>query len=300
MVKTFADKADRGYSWIDIAAPDQPELENIAKEYGLHHSSIQDWLQADHLPKYERLKDYVFIIMRIYDDKNNKEADTVQEVTNKLALFAGEDFLLTLHINDCPLLEHIADRSSPKKDISSIKEVINEIVKAVLLSFDKPAAELSQSIDSYENYVFLKSKHVPILKPVYYIKRKADVIRRILMLSFDIIDRIDASDTSTADTRDTRDLYIKQQSIFDSLSENTNHLLNIYFNISSQKTNETIRVLTIFSVFFMPLTFIVGIYGMNFKVMPELQWAWGYPGVLLLMGLVTIVIYWWFKRKKWL
>jgi magnesium transporter len=70
--------------------------------------------------------------------------------------------------------------------------------------------------------------------------------------------------------------------------------------MSAQKTNETIRVLTIFSVFFMPLTFIVGIYGMNFKVMPELQWAWGYPVVMVLMLVVTIAIYIWFKKKKWL
>jgi magnesium transporter len=84
------------------------------------------------------------------------------------------------------------------------------------------------------------------------------------------------------------------------MSENTNHLLNIYFNISSQRTNETMRVLTIFSVFFMPLTFIVGIYGMNFHNMPELSWQYGYPATIAAMAIVTIVIYSWFRRKKWL
>jgi magnesium transporter len=84
------------------------------------------------------------------------------------------------------------------------------------------------------------------------------------------------------------------------MSENANHLLNIYFNISSQRTNETMRVLTIFSVFFMPLTFIVGIYGMNFHNMPELGWKWGYPLTLATMAVVTIIIYLWFRRKKWL
>jgi len=77
-------------------------------------------------------------------------------------------------------------------------------------------------------------------------------------------------------------------------------LLNVYFSASSQRTNDTMRILTIFSVFFMPLTFIVGIYGMNFKFMPELEWKKGYPAVMILMGIITLLIYIWFKRKKWL
>ncbi len=76
--------------------------------------------------------------------------------------------------------------------------------------------------------------------------------------------------------------------------------MNIYISFSSQKTNEVMKILTIFSVFFMPITFIVGIYGMNFDYMPELSKRWGYPIVLLIMAVVTVIIYQWFKRKKWL
>jgi magnesium transporter len=139
-----------------------------------------------------------------------------------------------------------------------------------------------------------------MLKGLYFLKRKTAVVRRVLLLSFDIIDQIDAGENSNAYTRDLRDLYIKQQNVFDAISENTNHLLNIYFSIASQKTNETIHVLTIFFVFFLPLTFIVGIYGMNFEFMPELRWEAGYPGVYVIMLLVTLSIYIWFKKKKWL
>src|SRR5690606_25685166 len=142
----------------------------------------------------------------------------------------------------------------------------------------------------------LKSRKVSLLKQLYFIKRKIDVIRRILLLTYEIIDKIDPPETSTAFTRDTRDLYVRMQNIFDSLSENTNQLLNVYFSVSAQRTNEIIRVLTIFSVFFMPLTFIVGIYGMNFAYMPELRSPWGYPAVLIAMIVVTVVIYRWFRN----
>ena len=131
-------------------------------------------------------------------------------------------------------------------------------------------------------------------------KRQLEVCRRLLLLSKDILERVDDPEHQDPNTRDTRDLYIRILTLFDTMSENTNHLLTLYFSISAQRTNEVIRVLTIFSVFFMPLTFIVGIYGMNFDFMPELRWKMGYPGVMLLLATVTLMIYFWFKRKNWL
>ena len=90
------------------------------------------------------------------------------------------------------------------------------------------------------------------------------------------------------------------QTLYTQVLEDVNNLLNLSMSFAAQKTNEVMKVLTIFSVFFMPLTFIAGIYGMNFHYMPELSKKWGYPGSLGLMVIVAIVIYQWFKRKKWL
>src|SRR3546814_7630519 len=119
-----------------------------------------------------------------------------------------------------------------------------------------------------------------------------------MLLSYEIIDNIDSTGESDVYTRDLRDLYIRTQTLFDNLSENTAQLLSVYFPIASQRTNEIMRVLTVFSVFFMPLTFIAGIYGMNFKFMPELTWLYGYPAVLLVMVGISTGIYFWFKRKE--
>jgi magnesium transporter len=86
----------------------------------------------------------------------------------------------------------------------------------------------------------------------------------------------------------------------DELLEEVNSLLSIQLALASHRTNEVVRVLTVFSVFFLPLTFIVGIYGMNFDFMPELRQRWGYPAVLAGMGAVTLAIYLWFRRRGWL
>lgn len=300
MLQQLTDKSHHSYTWIDIVGPEKGELQEIALQYGLLEQSVQDSLQPDHLPKYERLKNYTFSILRLYASDNDLEADTVQELTNKVAIFINEHYIITIHRKEWAALERINKELVQKGECETPLHVYIEIVRATLQSFEEPARKLTQSIEYYEEHVFLKDKKRPILKGLYFLKRKVDVIQRILLLSYDIIDQVDPEENSNAYTRDVRDLYVKQQSIFDSLSDNTNHLLNIYFSISAQKTNEIIRVLTIFSVFFLPLTFIVGIYGMNFEFMPELKWKMGYLGVYIIMAIVTISIYIWFKRKKWL
>jgi magnesium transporter len=86
----------------------------------------------------------------------------------------------------------------------------------------------------------------------------------------------------------------------DELLDDANTLLTVQLSLASHRTSEVMRVLTVFSVFFLPLTFIVGVYGMNFEFMPELREPWGYPAVLALMAAVTFVIYRWFRRRGWL
>jgi len=300
MIRKLADKQEHSYAWIDVTDPGVPELNKLAAEYGFHEASVNDSLQADHLPKSEQFKNYQFIILRVYDEENSIEADTVPEVSNKISVFIGMNFIVTVHKKKWAALDFIDKKCVQSRECSTPFQVLNEIIKAALHSFEMAGHKLNHAIEYYEEQVFLKERRAPLLKGLYFVKRKVDVIRHLLLLSYEIIDNLDPVDKSTAETRDIRDLYVKQQSIFDALSENTNHLLNIYFNISAQRNNETIRILTIFSVFFMPLTFIVGIYGMNFDFMPELRIKWGYPLVIILMVTVTIIIYSWFKKKKWL
>ena len=97
-----------------------------------------------------------------------------------------------------------------------------------------------------------------------------------------------------------KDEFLRHQTTARQVVDNVTNLLNIYISLSSQRTGEVMRVLTVFSVFFMPLTFIVGIYGMNFDVMPELRWPLGYLYVILFMVGVTVSIYLWFRRKGWM
>lgn len=298
MLKTIANVPDHGFEWLDLTDPDKEELDQLAKKYKLHPALVADCLQSDHLPKYERMQHYSFIIFRIHTHNLVAEADSVQELTHKIAIFYAEDFLITIHRKKHTLFEPLEEMVK-EKHCKLSSELLNALVSACLNTYAEPLTKLSKSVDYYEEIIFLRPKKIPLLKGLYYLKRKIDLLKRMLILSFDIIDAVD-SEEGNVNTRDTRDLYVKFQHMFDALSENIHQLLAIYFSASSQKTNETVRILTIFSVFFMPLTFIAGIYGMNFDFMPELGWKLGYPGVMLLMVVVTVLIYIWFKKKDWL
>lgn len=299
MINKILDIAEKGFEWLDIKAPTEKEFEEIASKYKLHPALVNDCLQPDHLPKFERMESYSFIIFRIYINNDLPEADTVQELTNKIAIFYAENFILTIHRKEQPLFEKVID-SVEHKHCASSHELLNILINSCLDTYEAPLKELSQSVDCHEETVFLRLKNVSLLKGLYYLKRKIDLLRQMLILSYDVIDNVDPKQGGTVETRDTRDHYIKLHNMYTSLSENIHQLLNVYFSVSSQKTSETMRILTIFSVFFMPLTFIVGIYGMNFEFMPEIKWKIGYPAVMLLMAIITLLIYIWFKRKKWL
>ena len=139
-----------------------------------------------------------------------------------------------------------------------------------------------------------------MMEELYFIKRKAAICNKLLMLTGEVINTTRTSQNDLVALQDVKDLHVKLITMYDQIHDDVTNLSNIYLSLSAQKTNEVMKVLTIFSVFFMPLTFIVGIYGMNFKYMPELNWEYGYHASLLLMIGITVLIYQWFKRKGWL
>ncbi len=300
MVKHLVSKEEHSFEWIDITNPDLAELSAIANQYGLHQSSVQDCLDPAHLPKYEEIDDSLFIISRIYDAQAKHSALSIQEVSRKIAIFISKKCFITIHRSEQIFLEEIKKDYINTRKCESEYHLLSIILDEVFQSYEQPSKKLSEEIDYYESKIFLRNRIPDLLKSLYRIKRRASVIRRILSLSTEIIHRLEEKKIKRPYVRELHDKYIHIDTLYDEIWEEIHTLLSLYLSISSQKTNEVIRVLTIFSVFFMPLTFIVGIYGMNFSYMPELKWEYAYPAVMLGMLLITGIIYYWFKKRGWL
>ena len=289
-----------GWEWIDLEGPTEEELQEVAMHYGLHRASVTDSLQPEHLPKYEAIGDTVFMIVRTYDTAAHREADTIQELTNKIAIFFSEKYIITIHRHPVGLVQEVKEKHIDTNRVKTPADLLIKLIKAAFKTFEAPAYELAEELDYYEEKTFLNQRMPPLTKGLYHLKRKATVCRRVLRLSEVILSNIQLGGFQSTEVQDLRDLYVHLGTQYEEVNDGTNHLINTYISLSSQKTNEVMRVLTIFSAFFLPLTFIVGIYGMNFEFMPELEKKYGYPAVLAAMGLVTICIYQWFRRKEWL
>ncbi len=288
------------FTWIDIAQPTEEDLRKISVQYNLHEYTLRDCLEPDHLPKHEDLGDTHFIITRILNEDQPKKVRTVQEISSKIAIFYNADFIITIHRRPQPFLEQVKNKYIETLKCKNTNELVTKICWYVLHSYDKPAIALSNEVDEYQEKIFLRALTPVMMEDLYFIKRKADVCYKLLVLTGEVINTIPTTKNDSVSFQDLLDLHVKLTHLYDQAHDDVAGLLNIYLSLSAQKTNEVMKVLTIFSVFFMPLTFIVGVYGMNFQFMPELRQQWGYPGVLLLMVVVSIGVYIWFKKKRWL
>lgn len=291
--------ADAQKTWIDIQSPTAAELETFATEHNLQKSNIIDCLEADHLPKFEELDHIKFLIVRVISGENQIE-HTVQEISSKVAIFYNDDIIISVHRLEHSFIEDLIPRYIETQKLKTTEEVAIKLVKGALRSFEKFQTQLNHHIDRIEDKIFLKNNSENFQEELYFLKRQSNIGKKLLLLTREVINGIRSHHKANIDLRDAMDLHVKLELFYDQLSEDVNNLLTIYLSVSSQKTNEVMKVLTGFSVFFLPLTFIVGVYGMNFEFMPELHYKNAYPIVWAVMISIVILIGIWFRKRKWL
>lgn len=287
-------------TWIDVTSPTSPELSELSKKYSLNHFAISDCLEPDHLPKHEDIDGTHFIMTRSLLPTRNGQPISIQSISTKIAFFYRDGLLVTIHRIPHDFIVDVRKRHFDEDNFHSVEEIVAKLLWYVLHSYEIPAVRLSTELDDFENKVFSQNITPQILSELYQIKRNALMSKKLLLFSQEAVSSVKIKNNDTGALQDTRDLHLKLLNIYDQIHEDVSNLVNFYLSISAQKTNEVIKVLTIFSVFFMPLTFIAGIYGMNFEYMPELKVRWGYPILLIIMILLSGLIYLWFKKKKWL
>lgn len=291
-----------GFTWIDVVGPTREELQELAKQYGLYPTVVEDCLDPDHLPKFERLGDATFLILRVHDDAAPDDAGTIQELTRKIAVFCRGDFLITVHRVDLHEVATLRDRfgAGGTGEPCTLSPLLFGLAHATLDSYDAPLARDEKTLDAFEAAIFDKGEP-PSLKRAHDLKRRVSLTRRILFHTSNVLQKLLPPAERAAplfqDLRESVEAYLFWA---DQLLEEVNLLLQVHLSMASHRTGEVMRVLTVFSAFFLPLTFIVGIYGMNFAHMPELSQRWGYPAVLVLMLAVVIAIWTWFRKRGWL
>ena len=281
------------FKWIDIVQPQQDQLEKIADEYKLDYFQILDSLEHGHLPKFEKLPDYNFVILRAYVAGNNDKFSTIKELTNKIAFFYNDKKVITIHRSNFDFLEDIDQR------FNNSNQLLIFIINKMVQTFIQPSIWHSNRIDDVEKAFFLKDYTKISLEDLYFQKSQTRISKKLLMISQDVVNKIIVDDESKTALQDVKDKILSLILIYDEVAEDANNLMNTFLSVTAKKNNDVIKLLTIFSVFFLPLTFLVGVYGMNFDFMPELRWEYGYLFAWSMMILICLMIYFWFKKEKY-
>jgi magnesium transporter len=312
-IRTVVDRSEPRFTWLDVVDPTRGELSELVADYGLHPLSANDCLDPQHLPKYEVFENHTFVILRAVDADAPRTADTVQALTRKLAVFAGSGFVITIHRTDQPWLTALQERglaNVPLKHATRSEGIqvhlLTQLFNAALDTYQRPLEEVERTLDGFDTKVFEGTveggaEFRADLREIHRLKRQVTLCKRLLWRTVDVTQRmVPNAGKAAALLRDVQENAESYHFYADELLDDANTLLTVQLALASQRTSEVMRVLTVFSVFFLPLTFIVGVYGMNFRYMPELHERWGYPAVWLAMGVVTFAIYRWFRLSGWL
>ena len=284
--------------WIDLIGPKKSDLNHLAPQLSIPNRILINALDPEHLPKYEILESAVVIYLRV-NDPSKTEADNIQDLTTKITLIITEDVVISIHRLDHLFLQELRTESIEK--IFSSKDLILRIISSSLLTFDNPLTSLEERVDIFEENIFENQKNKNIVREGYFLKRKASAIRKVLKFSLAILAGLQSRpEFDWSDFQGLRENIERNLFYTDDVLENVTGLLNLHLSLAAQKTNEVMRVLTVFSIFFLPLNFLAGVYGMNFEYMPELRHRYGYHYVLLSMSIISFIIFLWVYKRGWL
>jgi magnesium transporter len=300
---SFKDKPT--VTWINIDGIHETQiLEKLGDCYGFHHLVLEDILNTDHRPKMEDYGDYIYVVLKmLYFDKEGQ-----QIAADQVSLILGSNFVISFQEREGELFETIRGRIRNGK--GRIRKMgadylAYSVIDAIVDQYFVVLEKLGEEIEFLEDQ--LVSHPTPAtLQTLHNLKREMLMLRKSvwpLREAISCLERGESSllkETTAVYLRDVYDHTIQVIDTIETFRDMLSGMLDIYLSSISNKMNEVMKVLTIIATLFMPLTFLAGIYGMNFKYMPELEKQWGYPSILLLMLAIAIVMMVYFKRKRWL
>jgi len=291
-----------GVTWVNIEGlGNVAMIQELRELLGLHPLALEDALRTHQRPKADDYADNLYVVLRMLHYQ-----DVVE--TEQVSMFLGGNYVVTFqeHPGDC--LEPIRERL--RKGKGQIRQqgadyLMYAIVDAIIDGYFPFLERVGEAVEELEDEVVVNP--VPrTLNHVHGIKRDLLEIRRAIWPVREMINSLirDENPLVGENTRlylrDCYDHAIQVLDVIETYRELAGGLMDVYLSSVSNKMNEVMKVLTIIATIFIPLTFIAGIYGMNFKFMPELEWRWAYPAIWAIMAAITIGMLVLFRRAGWL
>ncbi|MDP4127289.1 MAG: magnesium/cobalt transporter CorA [Bacillota bacterium] len=284
--------------WVDFNNPGEEEIALLKDFFNFHPLSIEDCFFSLNRPKLDYYEGYNFFTL------NALRKDVLGPM--EISLFVGHDFIVSFHTECLGEVDEAWVRVT--KDQHNWDKgptfVAYQIFDKIVDQFFPAVYKIEDQLDSLDSNSYNKSIH-ELIEEVFDIRGDLLKLRRIVYSMRDLLYRILNSERvpDFAEHRiyfsDIHDHLLKLSEMIESNREVTSDLRDSYISVNSNRMNTNMMILTVITTIFIPLTFIVGIYGMNFAYMPELNWKYGYFIILGVMALLGIAMFLWFKRKGW-
>jgi magnesium transporter len=292
-------------TWINIDGLHEIEvIEKIGNHFEIHPLVLEDILNTDQRPKMEYFEKYIFFVLKmLYVDEKKQEIHSEQ-----VSLVLGENYVISFQEGIGDVFDSVRERIRSGKTRIRKRDsdyLAYSLLDAIVDGYFGILEKIGERIEDMEEDL-VSNPNPKILQEIYNLKREMIYIRKSVWPLREVINNL-LREESKIITESThiylRDLYDHTIQVIDTVEtfrDLISGMVDMYMSSVSNKMNEVMKVLTIFAAIFIPLTFIAGVYGMNFHFMPELTLHWGYFGILTLMLFVSIIMLIFFKRKKWL
>jgi len=298
-------KATPTVTWINIDGLHEVEnIEKLGRHFELHPLLLEDVVSTGQRPKFEDSEKYAFIVLRMLS--YNEEIQTVE--SEQVSMVLGPNFVISFQERVGDVFEQIRDRiRSAKGRIRKMGAdyLAYSLVDAVVDSYFGILEKVGEKIESLEEELVTDPTE-KTLQQIHGLKREMISLRKSVWPLRELISGMQRSESGIINEstgiylRDVYDHTIQIIDTIESFRDMVSGMLDIYLSSISNKMNAVMKVLTIIATIFIPLTFVAGIYGMNFEHMPELKWRWAYAAVWSVMVVITAIMLAFFRKKKWL
>ncbi|MBI2335666.1 MAG: magnesium/cobalt transporter CorA [Deltaproteobacteria bacterium] len=290
-------------TWVNMNGLHQVDfIKNIGEAYGLHPLLLEDILHTNQRPKIEEFGDYIYVVLSSF-----KDIGKVLEA-EQISLILGNGYVLSFQEKAGDEFDRIRDRI--RKNNIKIRKLkadylFYNLLDSIVDQYFIVLEDLHEKIDQIQQEVLTQPEDT-LSQDIHEYRQDIFTFRRAVWPLLQVIERLQKSDSTLIATptrvylRDVHDHLLQISDGIETMAEMLTAIIDTYFSFMNRKMNEVIKILTLFTALFMPLTFIVGVYGMNFKNMPELNWPWGYFGIWGIILAVAGGMFIYFRRKKWL
>jgi magnesium transporter len=301
----FSFKETSTVTWINVdGIHDIENIEKIGKHFGIHPLVQEDIVHTEQRPKMEEFEDYIYIVLKMmsYNEENK------QTVAEQVSLILGKSYVISFQERQGDIFDSVRERIRNDKGrirkmgadylAYSLLDTIVDYYFVVLEKLGDRVEELEDELVSHPRPEDLQEVH-RLKREMIFLRKSVWPLREVI----NGLERLESSLIEESTKIYLRDVYDHSIQIMDIVETNRDMLSGMhdtYLSSISNRMNEIMKVLTIIATIFIPLTFIAGVYGMNFQFMPELGWKWGYFAVWAVFVSVVFLMVVFFRKRKWL